>query len=216
MMVGTLDQERTMSHPLQCQCGTIRGFVNDTRNSNRVICYCNDCQAFQFFLGREQDALDERGGSDVIQVLPKNITFTQGIEALACIRLTDKGLLRWYASCCKTPIGNTLHNPKFSFIGLVHSCLNNAGPTLDDSFGPVSAWVYTKRARGNPKPKQTGLGSTARWFITTVIKARFNGDYKQTPFFLPGTSTPIATPRVLTSTEHANVMKAVRTAAGQE
>jgi hypothetical protein len=203
-----------MSHPLQCRCGTIRGVVNDPRDSNRVVCYCNDCQAFAFFLGWEKEALDERGGSDVIQVPPKNITFTQGIEALACMRLTDKGLLRWYASCCKTPIGNTLHNPKFAFVGLVHSCLDGAGPPLNDSFGPVRGWVFTKRARGNPKPKQAGIGSSAAWFIRAILKARLTGDYKRTPFFLPNTATPIVTPRPLTRTEHANVMSAVRAAAG--
>ena len=110
-----------MSHPLQCRCGTLKGSVESPKSGNRVICYCNDCQAFAYCLGRADDVLDERGGSDVIQILPKNITFTQGVEALACMRLTDKGLLRWYASCCNTPIGNTLATPKMSFIGLLHS-----------------------------------------------------------------------------------------------
>ncbi len=56
--------------------------------------------------------LDERGGSQIIQVPPKNLTFTQGREVLASMRLTEKGLLRWYAGCCNTPIGNTLITPK--------------------------------------------------------------------------------------------------------
>jgi hypothetical protein len=200
-----------MNHPLQCRCGTLQGLVREPRRANRVICYCKDCQAFAHFLGRAGEILDERGASDVIQVLPRNVTFTQGVESLACIRLTEKGLLRWYARCCNTPIGNTLATPKLSFVGLVHSCL--AQP-LDDAFGPVLAVVNTASAKGEPKPKTAGLGTTVGWFITTVLRARFNGDYKHTPFFRADSGAPIVTPRVLTSGEHANVMSAVQAATG--
>src|ERR1700760_285054 len=73
----------------------------------------------------EHETLDARGGSDIVQVLPKNVTFLQGVNSLACMRLTDKGMVRWYASCCKTPIGNTLADYKISFIGLLHDCLES-------------------------------------------------------------------------------------------
>ena len=112
-----------MQHPLQCRCGTIKGWVSDTESANRVVCYCRDCQAFARFLGQESATLDAQGGSDVVQTLPKNVTFTQGADALACMRLTEKGMVRWYAGCCKTPIGNTLENYKISFVGLLHNCL---------------------------------------------------------------------------------------------
>jgi len=183
--------------------------VAEPRSANRALCYCKDCQALAHFLGRVPEMLDERGGSDVIQVLPKNVTFTQGIESLACMRLTSKGLLRWYARCCKTPIGNTLPTPKLSFIGLVHTCLENPGaPPLDASFGPVRVWVNTKSAKGEPKPKQAGVGTMMGWFFSNPLKARFTGDYKRTPFFRAD-GTPIVTPHVLSSDEHATVMKAV-------
>jgi hypothetical protein len=201
-----------MNYALQCRCGTVKGVISNPRNSNRGVCYCRDCQAFAHFLGRANDVLDERGGSDVVQILPKNLTFTQGTEAIACVRLTPKGLLRWYASCCNTPIGNTLHTPKMSFIGLVHSCLENSGQSVNDSFGPVTAWVNTKSAKGDSRPKQTGLGSTLIWFLRNVLKARFNGDYKRTPLFRPDMRTPIVTPRVLSPEERTNVMNAVRAA----
>jgi hypothetical protein len=199
-----------MSHPLQCRCGTVKGFVDHPRSGNRCICYCTDCQAFAHFLGRPEEILDERGGSDVIQVLPKNLTFTRGMDALACMRLTPKGLLRWYASCCNTPIGNTLATPKLSFIGLVSTCLKQADPRLDDAFGPVRAWVNTKGAKGEPKPKVVGQGPVIYWFFRTVLKARFNGDYKRTPLFREDTGASVVTPRVLSSAEHESVMSAVR------
>ena len=202
-----------MKHPLQCECGTIKGIVHDPRRANRVVCYCKDCQAFAHFLGKAKETLDDRGGSEVIQVLPRNVTFTQGIEALACMRLTGKGLLRWYAGCCKTPIGNTLDNFKISFIGLVHTCLETSDKPIADSFGPVRAWVNTKGAKGNPKPKTVGVGTTILWFLANTLKARIDGSYKQTPLFIVDKGTPITPPRVLSPEEHANVMNAVRAAA---
>jgi hypothetical protein len=201
-----------MSHPLQCRCGTVKGFVDNPRSANRVVCYCKSCQAFAHFLGRNSEILDERGGSDVIQILPKNVTFTQGTEALACMRLTEKGLFRWYAGCCSTPIGNTLDTFKISFVGLVHTCLETPGRPLQDSFGPIRVRVNTKSAIGHPKPKTVGIGTTIVWVIATTAKARTNGSYKHTPFFL-GNGTPIVTPRVLSREELAGVMNAVQIAA---
>jgi hypothetical protein len=201
-----------MKHPLQCQCGTIKGFVHDPQRANRAVCYCRDCQAFAHFLGKAGETLDDRGGSEVIQVLPRNVTFTQGIEALACIRLTGKGLLRWYAGCCNTPIGNTLDNFKISFVGLVHTCLETSGKKIEDSFGPVRVRVNTKGAKGNPKPKTVGIGTAILWFLANVAKARIDGSYKQTPLFLVDKGTPIVPPRVLSPEELGRVMNAVQTA----
>jgi len=202
-----------MEHSLQCRCGTIRGFVHDPQRANRAVCYCYDCQAFAHFLGKSDEILDDRGGTEVIQVLPGNVTFTEGIENLACMRLTAKGLLRWYAACCNTPIGNTLDNFKISFVGLVHTCLETSGRPLQESFGPIRAWVNTKGAKATPKPKAVGMGTTILWFLANVMRARIDGRYRQTPFFFVDKGTPIAAPRVLSPAELAQVMNAVRTAA---
>ena len=201
-----------MSHPLQCRCGTVKGLVSDPRNGNHAVCYCRDCQAFAHFLGRAAETLDERGGSEIIQVLPKNLTFTQGLDKLACLRLTPQGLHRWYTTCCNTPIGNTLGTPKVSFVGLLHNCLEKNDPPLESSFGPIRCWVNPGGAKGDPKPPVAGRGQAIRWFLTKVLRARINGDYKLTPFFRADMKTPIVTPRVLTGSEHAEVMTAVRAA----
>jgi hypothetical protein len=206
------------SHPLQCRCGTLKGVVQDPRSGNHAVCWCRDCQAFAHFLGRANEILDERGGTEVIQVLPRNVVFTQGADALACMRLTSKGLVRWYAGCCKTPVGNTLATPKLSFIGLVHTCLKGAtsGPgdkSLDEVFGPVSCWVNPDGAKGEPKPKTAGLGRALGWFFGTVLRARFNGDYLKTPFFDMTKGQLVVAPRILSESEHAELMRAVRGAA---
>ena len=172
-----------MAHPVRCRCGSVQGTLEDARRAFRVVCYCKDCQAFAYFLSREKDVLDERGGSDIVQVLPKNVTFTQGADRIACMRLTPQGLLRWHASCCNTPIGNTMATPKVSFIGLLHSCLDNSGEPLDAVLGPIKGWVHVAGARGGPKPKQTGQGPMILRLVGLLLKARFNGDWKRTPLF---------------------------------
>lgn len=208
-----------MSHPLQCRCGTVKGFVDSPQAALRIVCYCRDCQAFAHFLNRVDDVLDERGGSDIVQTLPKYLNFTQGVDRLAIMRLKPKGLLRWYASCCNTPIGNTLDTPKASFVGLVHSCLrdpNLADPSqaLQRSFGAVVGAVYTKSAKGEPKPPETAKGKMVFRIIKQLAKARFNGDWKRTPLFKAGSWAPIVAPRVLTPEEHTRVMAAVAAATG--
>jgi hypothetical protein len=202
------------SHPVRCQCGTIQGSVANPGNANHCVCYCRDCQAFAHFLGKADTVLDERGGSEIIQVPPKNLTFSQGQEALACMRLTEKGLLRWYAACCNTPIGNTLMTPKISFVGLVHNCLESSARSLDDSFGPVRARVNPKGAKGDPKPEVVGQGPVIWWFITRVLTARLNGDYKLNPLFHADTGKPVKIPKVLSASEHTGVMNAVRASSG--
>ena len=194
-----------MQHPLQCRCGTIKGWISEAQSANHVVCYCRDCQAFARFLGQEGETLDAQGGSEIVQMLPKNVTFTQGADALACMRLTDKGMVRWYAGCCNTPIGNTLENYKISFIGLLHNCLEAPGQSLQNSFGPVRTYANPHGAIGDPKPKAAGMGTMIWWFVKTILKARVNGDYQRTPFFRDG--KPIARPRVISGAEREAAMQ---------
>ena len=195
-----------MSHPIQCQCGLLKGNVADIKHVNRIVCYCRDCQAFAHFLGGGSEILDRLGGTDIIQTSPKNVSFTQGTEVLACIRLTETGLLRWYTACCKTPIGNTLPNYKLSFVGLVHSCLDSSGTTLDDAFGSINAYVNTENAKGEPKPKSVGFWTTVGRNLVRVLRARIDGGYRFTPFFDAKSELPITTPKILTPQEYEDVM----------
>ena len=66
--------------PLRCSCGDVRGNVRDVTpySDMRVVCYCNDCQAFARALGREDAILDTWGGTDILQVIPPRIEITQG------------------------------------------------------------------------------------------------------------------------------------------
>lgn len=200
-------QTNPMPLPIGCTCGSLRGTVGRGGPVNRALCYCTDCQAFARYLGRDAEILDAQGGTDVVQVLPRYVSFTQGIDKLACVRLTAQGLLRWYASCCRTPIGNMLPNFKVSFVGLIHNCLEHGGRSLDDSFGPVRMRVHTRHARGaTVRPLRLKSGTLR--VAGMVLKARLDGSYRTTPFFDMTTGAPVVTPSVLSAAQLQELKRA--------
>lgn len=196
-----------MSHPLRCRCGTLTGFVSHTSEGSRAVCYCKDCQAFAHYLGKTDDILDDLGGTEVVATLPRHVTFTRGIDSLACMSLSGTGLLRWYARCCNTPVGNTSRNHKLPHVGLVHTCLRSGTASLESSFGPIRMRVGTKGAKGpvSTKPLETFV-AIAR-FLKSQVRARLNGNYRQTPFFFDVTGKPIVTPVELSAAERAQLEK---------
>lgn len=188
------------SHNIRCRCGKIRGVLTPTRPANRCVCYCDDCQAFARHL-KAPDALNDRGGTEIIQVPPSNLTFTRGAEHLACLRLTDTGMLRWYSACCNTPIGNTPANPRVSFVGLIHTCLLGDSQSRRASFGPVTMVVGVKSAIGKDKPQTAGLVSGIAKTMAMIVKARLSGAYRRNPFFNQETGAAVVTPTVLSASE---------------
>ena len=200
---------KNMHHPIQCQCGALKGELTRTGRELRCVCYCKDCQAYARFLNREADVLDSDGGSDVIQTSPSQLRFSQGLHHLACMRLTDKGMLRWYASCCNTPIGNTATSHKMPFVGLLHNCLASTPEALTAAFGPVIIYVNGKSSPSNPKPQDKGLLKAIARVALMMLRARLNGSYKQAAFFDADTGRPILTPKVLSSAERQQLAEPV-------
>lgn len=188
------------THPIACACGTVRGTLDSPAWVNHAVCYCESCQAFPARLGKADEVLDARGGTDILQTSPSHVTLTQGREQLACLRITPGGPYRWYAACCNTPIGNTPANPKLSFVGLLHSCLG--GPeTLEQAFGPPRMRFFTKEALGEPKPEgRIPVGGMLR-FAGRLLRARVSGEWRQTPFF-DENGEPVARPTDPTTMEH--------------
>ena len=194
-----------MNHPLQCRCGTIKGHVVRPGMASRAVCYCKDCQAFAHFLASADLVLDENGGTSIVATLPAQVHFSQGLEALACMSLSDHGMLRWYAGCCNTPIGNTPRDFKTPYVGLIETCLVSSSPSLQESFGPVRMVLNTKSARGHvgPTPVRNLVAMLA--LMKSVIGARLRGTYKRNPFFGRETSAPIARPRELAKAERERI-----------
>jgi hypothetical protein len=196
-----------MNHPLQCQCGTIKGYVTRPGMANRAVCYCRDCQAFARFLERTDTLLDEHGGTGIVATLPKQVHLLQGLEAVTCMSLSDRGLLRWYARC-NTPIGNTPRDFKIPYVGLIDACLKSKSPSLQESFGPVRMVLNTKSAKGYVKTTPVSNFVTLLAVMKSVIGTRLNGTYKRNPFFAAETGTPIVHPRELTKAERERVSNA--------
>ncbi len=185
-------------HSIQCQCGTVRGQLEGTGGHNRLICYCTDCRAFARYLDRAAEVLDVQGGTEIVQVAQPRLRFAQGADRIAAVRLSENGMIRWYASCCQTPIGNTMANAKVPFIGLIHSCLDHAN--MDKDFGTEVAILNTDTALGATKPVQRGLPGVIARFIWIVVTTRISGRYKHSHLF-DAAGAPRVVPSMLTPQE---------------
>jgi hypothetical protein len=182
---------------LRCRCGEVRGMATNLspRTSNRVVCYCDDCQAFAHQIGRA-DLLDPQGGSDIVQLAPAAVSFTQGQHRIVGLRLKPNGLYRWYASCCNTPVGNTL-TPRIPFVGLHAPAFDK--PRWDKAVGGPSGAIFGKYAVGEPPPGSTGANVP---LVLQVIRrllgwwlGRRNWPH---PFFSRETGAPLYAVTVLT------------------
>lgn len=194
---------------MSCRCGNVRGQVGpaEARLSNRVTCYCDDCQAFAHHLGHA-DLLDARGGSDIIQIPPASLAFTQGLDKIGAVRLSAKGLYRWRACCCNTPIGNTV-TPTIPFVGLLASTFRCEGQDPDALFGKPRGAIMGQFAIGGPPPGSKGIRP---WLmastIAKVLSWRLAGRAWPHPFFDRRTGRP-AYPVTILSTEERARLRAI-------
>lgn len=181
MSASSEDARRAL---VACRCGTVRGSVAGAtpRAVNRVLCYCADCQAFAHALGRA-DLLDARGGSDVIQVAPARMTIEAGHAQVAALRLTERGLHRFHATCCGTPLGNAL-GPSIPVIGIPRAAFEVNGQDPDALFGRPRGPVYGENATGEGPPIRKGVppGVLLR-ILLKVVGWRLTGRGWPHPFF---------------------------------
>jgi hypothetical protein len=176
----------------------VRGVAHDVspKTVNLAICYCHDCRAFVHWLERD-DLLDARGGAELVQLARGRLEITEGADQIRCMRLSPKGLHRWYAQCCRTPLGNTI--PWIPYVGLARSAFEV--PRADDrsTFGEsISSQVGS--AVGGPPP---GAGLTVRGVahVTRLLASWLvHGLGHPTPFF-DRNNRPTVTPHVLTADE---------------
>jgi hypothetical protein len=187
---------------VRCRCGEVEGVVANAspQKVNRVVCYCDDCQAFLHQLGRA-DLLNGQGGTDIVQVAPASLTFTRGQNRIAGVRLTTKGLFRWYATCCNTPVGNTL-GPAIPFVGIVAQTFDGGPQRAQSVFGAPLGAILGKHAIGPPPAGSTGINLTLLLrAITKVLGWRLRGRAWPHPFFHLKTREPIYPLQVLSSEE---------------
>jgi hypothetical protein len=178
----------------------------------RFLCYCKDCQAFARFLERA-DVLDAAGGTDIVQMPPGRVTLTAGTDALRCLCLGNRGVLRWYAGCCRTPIANTANQPGFPVLGMIHSFtdqvlnhhLADGTRSRDEVLGPPLCRIHERSAVG-PLPPTAPPPPTVGVFARRGAKMLgwwLRGLGRPNPFFDDRTNAPRSAPRVLTPSERA-------------
>jgi len=205
----------TTDIPIRCSCGALRGTVRGAgpANGSRAVCYCDDCQSFAHFLGRAAEILDPLGGTDLYQTAPARVEIVEGARHLACMRLTGRGLLRWYARCCNTPLGNTMPNDQIPFVGLIHSCMDHdgVGQARDETLGPVRSRVHGRFARGDAASLGAHPDAPLAVMVRiagTLLLRRLRGQHRPTPFFDTVTGRPVAAAHILDAGELETVEQA--------
>jgi hypothetical protein len=185
---------------LSCRCGRVRGRVRDAAPAalNRVMCYCRDCRAFARWLERT-DLLAPAGGVDIVQVARGRVAFDAGVEELRCLRLSDKGLHRFYVACCRTPMGNSM--PKVPFLGLAAQVFQV--PDLDALAG--RAVPMNVRSATAPLPGLTDFHPLMWAHATRLIAGWWLRGLGGDTFFDRASGAPRVTPRVLTPAERARL-----------
>jgi hypothetical protein len=190
-----------MALTLHCECGQVQGVVEPGEAYVRATCYCTDCQAYARWLDTT-GLTDAQGGTDIVAMNPAAVRFTAGQDHIACMSLSDKGLLRWYASCCRTPLGNTPRDGKTPYVGMVGIALGPA-QAVDQAYGPAGRVVInTGSAKGEVKKTPLGFIRGGIRILGGILRARLSGQ-KPTLFF-DAEARPIRTPQVIAVAPHGD------------
>lgn len=180
---------------LTCSCGSLKAEVTELYPHDGVhaICHCEDCRASARALAPGTQLPD---GADIYQTYPDTLGILEGHENLACLTLSPRGLLRWYASCCNTPMFNTPRSSKVSFVGIL------ADNAADKSvFGPVRAHGFIKTKDG--KTRHKGLATLVFRSLKRILIARLSGRWQTNPLFDTIANKPVAEPRLLSKKDKA-------------
>lgn len=195
-----------MDIPLSCRCSKLTGAAANVHPARirRIVCMCDDCQAYAHYLKRE-DLLDANGGTEVVPLVPAALKITAGKEHLRCLRLTGKGMYRWYAGCCNTPIANSMQSPKIPFAGVVRAFIkwNDA-----DFPSPVYARVQAKFGIGEI-PADARRTASFKVIVTTVgflLRGWLRRQFRPSPFF-DAAGQPVVEPYILTHAEREKLRR---------
>lgn len=191
---------------LQCRCGSLQGqaLVPAPSVKYRIVCLCDDCQAYAHFLGQAGKILDANGGTDISPFPPSHIQLTHGGENLRCMRLSPKGMDRWYAGCCNTPIGNTLQSKKTPYVGVVHNIMSfKSAEERNQVLGSITGRVQGKYGIA-PLPPGTwqtmSMGLVYR-VLHFMLRAMIKKQGRPSPFFDEVSGNSKATPLILSVEE---------------
>lgn len=143
---------QTITSHLRCPCGKIQGTITALpQDTVRLHCYCRDCHDYAIFIKNfnksSNDAAtttattssgsnsgDGNGGKPppsrrspipLVQVCKSDITINQGLEYMKLSRKypPNKGMFRYYSSCCNMPLMNTWD--VLGFVGVIEENLDS-------------------------------------------------------------------------------------------
>src|SRR5690606_35648664 len=176
---------------VRCRCGTVQGEADPARSYARVTCYCRDCRAYAQWLGAA-GLLDAAGGTDIVATAPSRLRFRTGEAEIACATISGR-IHRWYAACCRTPLGNTPRDHRVHYVGLCTACL---APTeaVDAAFGPADRCVVNADSATSPvRPTRLAFIGAGLGVMTGIFGARLRGQ-RSSPFYDETTGAPIRAP----------------------
>ncbi|WGH79116.1 DUF6151 family protein [Jannaschia ovalis] len=162
-----------------------------------IVCHCHDCRAAYTHLGL---ADPEKVG--ILQTAQDRIRITQGGENLRVFRHSPRGALRWYATCCDTPLFYTPLKPRLVHVGVNTDRLED--PT---AAGPVQAEAFIPGDNG--KQRHKGAGRMIARMAKRVAAHNLSGKWRETPFF-DADGNPVVDPTVLSREERAAALMGVR------
>ncbi|WIY25386.1 DUF6151 family protein [Parasedimentitalea psychrophila] len=180
-----------------CNCGSLRGHVTaqGIKTGHRLACFCADCRAAELY---HRQADPAPGPVDLFQLSPDTIEITQGADQLRLIRLSPKGILRWYAGCCGTPFANTLAKATLPFAGLRSDLFANS-----DALGKIRTRSFMPQP-GKP-PRTKGAAAMVLGIFKRMATSRLSGQWRHTPFFDIEAGHPVAKAKILTKDERAQL-----------
>lgn len=189
-----------------CQCRSLKGTVelSDLRNLTRLVCYCEDCQAYARHLDPSEPVLGPHGGTDLVQVSPAHFRIKRGMEKLGNLRLSESGIYRWHATCCNTPLCNTPPNPAMPFIALITNNLMCNQSTLANKVGPVRLGMCAGSqhpiSADWPTARNFGFKVLTRTLLN-IGRWRIAGDHTRSILIDSDTGKPVVEPYTLNDTE---------------
>ncbi|AXT34550.1 hypothetical protein D1820_05930 [Phaeobacter sp. LSS9] len=190
-----------MADPLSfaCDCGKIRGELSQEarKAGTRIVCFCADCRANEIYHNQPDPA---PGPVDLFQVNPDGVRFHQGQDLLRLMRLSPKGLFRWYAGCCGTPMANTLAKPTLPFAGLRSDRFADK-----DALGKIRARAFVPKQ--GKQPRTEGAARMVMSLLSRMISARLSGRWRETPFFDVESGEPVSKPEVISKEERAALLR---------
>ncbi|MEM7643874.1 MAG: DUF6151 family protein [Pseudomonadota bacterium] len=181
-----------------CSCGRLQGEVRDVSPQayTNIVCHCDDCRSAYTHLGK---ADPEKVG--ILQTTQDRVRITAGGENLRVFRNTPNGPLRWYATCCDTPLFYTMPKAR-----LVHVGVNSDRLADPSAIGPVQVEGFVPTPSG--KPKHKNAGRMVLRMMSRMAAKNLSGDWRKSPFF-DELGKPTVPPKLLTREERAAALMGV-------